>query len=460
MLVHQSCSRNWWTLTPNSAGSYVQGTWKQKASMQAGYEPLYFSSAVLADGRVIVNGGEYNAGGCQNAVWTAKGAIYRPTSDTWTEVLPPAGWSSIGDAQNVVLPNLSFLLADCCSRSIAKLNPSTLTWSAVGTAGKVDVNDEEGWTLLADGSVLTVDSQTMSPTTSHAERFYNSVWHNAGNLTKLNDSFGAQPSFEVGPAVLMPNGKVFATGATGHTAIYTPPTTLTGMGSWAVGPNFPKIGGQQYDIADGPAALLPNGHVLLMANPGLFKTPSHFYEFDGTSLIQVSESPNAPFDSSYYGRMLVLPTGQVLLTDGSSSVEIYTPTGVPQAAWRPTITSFPTSVTRGQAYVLTGHRLNGLSQASVYGDDSSAATNYPLVRITHTDPGTHKTTVTYARTFNHSSMGVAVAAAVGTHVAIPASTPTGAASLEVVVNGIASAKRAITVVAPGNAVAGRADAVD
>jgi hypothetical protein len=62
----------------------------------------------------------------------------------------------------------------------------------------------------------------------------------------------------VGPAVLRPDGSVFATGANacgaGHTAIYN---SFTGV--WTPRPDFPD----SLDIADGPAALEPNGNVLI-----------------------------------------------------------------------------------------------------------------------------------------------------------------------------------------------------
>src|SRR5204863_9226475 len=60
VLVHaeQNDSRNWYKLTPDVNGSYLNGTWTQVASLPAGYAPLYFSSAVLPDGRVIIEGGE------------------------------------------------------------------------------------------------------------------------------------------------------------------------------------------------------------------------------------------------------------------------------------------------------------------------------------------------------------------------------------------------------------------
>ena len=48
--------------------------------------------------------------------------------------------------------------------------------------------------------------------------------------------------------------------------------------------------------------------------PGVFNTPSHFFEFDGTNLTQVADSPNAASFISYQGRMLLLPSGEVLLT--------------------------------------------------------------------------------------------------------------------------------------------------
>src|SRR5262245_43525426 len=51
----------WWRLTPDITGSYRNGTWSPLATMPAGYAPLYYASAVLADGRVVVEGGEYNS---------------------------------------------------------------------------------------------------------------------------------------------------------------------------------------------------------------------------------------------------------------------------------------------------------------------------------------------------------------------------------------------------------------
>ena len=102
----------WYKLTPDINGSYVNGTWSQMASLASNYGPLFFASAVLPDGRLIVEGGEQNFG---QYVWTNMGAIYDPLANVWTSMSPPAGWASIGDASGVVLANGTFMLANCCT---------------------------------------------------------------------------------------------------------------------------------------------------------------------------------------------------------------------------------------------------------------------------------------------------------------------------------------------------------
>jgi len=440
MLQDDGC-QDWWKLTPDQFGSYVNGTWTQLASTPAGYSPLYHSSAVLPDGRVIIEGGEYNF---LNAVWTNLGAIYDPQTNTWTMVNPPTGWSTIGDAQGVVLSNGTFMQANCCTNQAALLNLSNFSWTPTGS-GKFDVNDEEGWTLLPNKKVLTVDAYVFqydaNGTNSEIYDPVTGSWSSAGStIVQLWDSAfhcGGKnhASFEVGPGVLRPDGTVFYTGANrcsaGHTAIYDSHT-----GGWTGGPDFPG----SLDIADGPAALEPNGRVLMMTSPGIFNTPSTFFEWDGLRLTEVSPAPHASDDSSFYGNFLVLPTGQILFTD-FFFVSVYNPPGTYNPAWAPTIQSAPSRVSQGGSYMISGYRFNGMSQAAAYGDDQQAATNYPLVRITNNRTG-H---VFYSRTHDHSSMAVASNDLVSTHFDVPSTQERGPSSLVVVVNGIPSDPVAITV---------------
>jgi hypothetical protein len=186
-----------------------------------------------------------------------------------------------------------------------------------------------------------------------------------------------------------------------------------------VGPNFPNGD----DAGDSYAALLPNGDVLVEGESGTL------YVFDGTNLTP------GPFAG---GSLLVLPTGQILI----GGTELYNPTGSAQASWAPTVTNCPAAVTRGSSYKIAGTQFNGLSQANSFGDEFETATNYPLVRITNQASG-H---VFYARTHDHSSMGVATGSkTVSTTFDVPSNMETGASSLEVVANGIPSIPVSITV---------------
>ena len=445
MLADNGC-QDWWKLTPDQFGSYVNGTWTQLATLPAGYSPLYHSTAVLPDGRVIIEGGEYNF---LVPRWTAQGAIYDPLADTWTSMAPPPFFGgfgpfpqTIGDAQGIVLSDGTYMQSDCCTRDEALLDPATLTWRPTGS-GKFDIHDEEGWTLLPNKKVLTVDAYVFQydPTGTNFETYEpaSGKWTSPGGGTgvQLWDSAAAcggsrASSAEVGPAVLMNDGSVFATGANScgaaHTAIY--------KGSWKAGPDFPDDLG----IADGPAALEPNGKVLMMASPLVFNTPSTFFEWDGSSLSVAPPAPNASNDSSFYGNMLVLPTGQILFTD-FFFVSVYNPAGTYSSAWQPSIQKAPSTVTPGGSYVISGHLFNGMSQGAAYGDDAQSATNYPIVRITNNATG-H---VFYSRTHDHSSMAVAFNGLVSTHFDVPANQETGPSKLEVVANGIPSAPMSINV---------------
>jgi len=442
VLVHDESGNNgtwgnWWTLCPSSTGSYANGTWTQVATMPSGYGPLYFGSAVLPDGRYIAEGGEYNLG---NDAWTTKGAIYDPVANTWTSVTPPSGWASIGDSPSVILNNGTYMQSSCCdtAKQAALLNPSTLTWTATGS-GKFDIYDEEGMTLLPGGNVLDVDAYVFQYNGSGKNwETYNAstgAWTSQGSTpaqywdSAANCGGSGRASYELGPAVLMPNGTVYQTGANscaaGHTGVYTVSTN-----SWTAGPDFPG----SFDIADGPAALEVNGNVLMFATPGIFGTGGQMFEWNGSALSEAPNPPNGPGDSSYYGHMLMLPTGQIMFTDFSNDVELFTSAGSTYTGWNPTILLKSTTLQAGQTYVLNGFKFNGASQNNAYGDDFQDATNYPLVRFTSTTNGN----VYYVRTHDHSTMAVGYNGPTYTHIDIPASLPAGGYDLQVVVNGIAS----------------------
>jgi hypothetical protein len=428
VLVQDADNKDWWTLTPDINGSYINGTWTQVASTSWG--PLYFASQVLIDGRVYVQGGEYNLG---SAVWSTEGAVYDPVQNKWTTINPPSGWTQMGDCGSITLPSGNVMVQDAVNSNIALLNVPGLTWTSPYTSGKADGNDEEGWTLLPNGNVLTVD--TKNGTNSEILNTSTGVWSSAGNLPVVVVDSGSE---EIGPAVLRYDGTVIQFGATAHNAIYD-----TNTGTWSAGPDFPKNGsGAQLDCADAPACLLPNGNVLVATSPGVYNSGTVFFEWNGTQFNSAPSTPNASGDPSYVNTMLMLPTGQVLLSDFSSNVQVYTPTGSANSAWAPTISSSPSTITAGSNYSISGTQFNGLSGCSAYGDDEQNETNYPLVRVVNNSTG-H---VFYCKTYNPSTMAICTGTAtVSTNFLVPGSIETGASTIYVVCNGIASAGVAVTV---------------
>jgi hypothetical protein len=450
-------------LTPDSAGSFVNGTWSQLSSPPAGYAPYAGAQAVLADGRVLFVGGEYNQNQ-YNLPFAPSGltnmsAVYDPVVDSWTMIAPPPGLAYIGDVPSAVLADGSFVFGDKLGRDMWRLDPVTLTWSSLPAVGKADDFAEEGWTVLPDGNLFTID--VGNPL--HAEHYdpLAGQWYSDGSTPDLLSSptktpggltygpaphevvggvsYGPGPTGvyfppgEIGPALLLPDGKVFATGAAAngapaHTAIYTPGPTPADPGTFATGPDFSA----DDDAADSSAALMPPGRVLIAALSG------RFYEYAGGAMSVTGSLPNNGGMTQYF--VLPLPNGQVLVTGGVTGV--YIGSGSADSAWAPTITVAPAIIQRGSTYSLSGTQFNGLSQAAAFGDELNTATNYPLVRITNV-ASRH---VAYARTHGHSTMAVATGSnIVSTSFDVPPGTETGASSLVVVANGIASAPVSVTV---------------
>jgi hypothetical protein len=136
---------------------------------------------------------------------------------------------------------------------------------------------------------------------------------------------------------------------------------------------------------DAPAVLLPNGRVLLAASPAPpcgFPGPTSFFEYDpAANSLSAAPTPSNASGACFTGRVLLLPNGQVLYSNQSSKVTIYTPDGTPDPSWKPVIGGIPAFMALGHHYALTGTQFNGLSQACMYGDDATMATNYPVVRL-------------------------------------------------------------------------------
>ena len=425
-------TNQWWKLTPDNTGSYVNGTWSALAN--GPNSPLYFASAVLRDGRIFVAGGEYNAGVSTDLL---AAEIYNPVTNAWTSITTPAGWTNIGDAPSCVFPDGRIMIGYIMGGQCAIYDPVANTWTAA--ANKLNgSSSEETWTLLPDQTILTADCSGHPATQKYV--IAANQWVSCGNTPV--DLVEAS-SIEIGPALLLPDGRVFAVGATNHTALYTMPPNASQPGTWATGPTFPPpTAGVTLGAKDAPGCLMPNGLVLCLAGPvdnvsGDYLSPTYFFEFNpATNTIAAIANPPTNGGPPYVGRLLLLPTGQVLFANGSTNIQVYTPAGSPDPVWAPTITSVPSSMVPGGTYTLYGRQITGLSQAVSYGDDAQMATNYPIIRVRNNASG-H---VFYCRTSNYSTMGVNTGTVIeNAQFTIPSGAELGACQITVIANGIPSA---------------------
>jgi len=218
----------------------------------------------------------------------------------------------------------------------------------------------------------------------------------------------------------------------GNTAVYD-----TQTGTWHAGPAFPADKRHR----GRPRRARAERKVLMMASPRFGLPPSTFFEWDGQHLTPVQGTPNAPSDSSFFGNMLVLPTGQILLTDFSNDIEIYTPATGP-ATGAPVILAAPATIAAGKSYEIAASASMACRKAAAYGDD--VAGRHELSAGAH-HQSRQLVTLRYSRTHDHSSMAVASGDLVTTHFDVPKNIETGPAKLEVVANGIASEPVAVVV---------------
>ena len=451
-------SNNWWILSPDSSGSYITGNWTQAASMPANFQPLYFPAAVLADGKVLVEGAEINSLGQppKDSNYDSNlGALYDPVANSWTPVNPPNNgngeWSKIGDTGNVVLANGTFMIGnqDSPVTDQALFNEASMSWKLTGT-GYEARNEESGFTLLPNGKVFSADVRVPSSQSAHMYDPATGRWTPTSKApvsftfpTPITTGYGGQGISEMGPAVVLPNGLLFVVGATPNTALYNSATD-----TWQTGPTFPQVDGVQYAGGDNNAVVLNNGNVLLTGTTYPKESgPSHFFIYDGSTIKLLGDSNssgdaisggvNASAASPFGGEMLGLPNGQVLWNSQvGNQIFAYTPdTPVSDSSLAPTVTSVAKELAAGQTYILNGTQLSGLTTGSFEGDERQNSTNYPILQITNSS----NNTVSYARTFDIASFSIAKGAAGSFKFQIPSNIYNGSSSLRVIASGFSSA---------------------
>ena len=184
-----------------------------------------------------------------------------------------------GDDPSILLSGHRILAGNIFNNSTYIYSIDTNSWTQAATKVYNDRSDEEGWANLADGGILTYDLFQSVATNQGYVEVYNptqNAWTAispadgtaSGTLPVLT---GPALGFELGPVMRLQDGRALVIGANQHTALYDP-----ARNSWAPGPDihgtlsnpFGTVRRANFGADDAPAALMPNGHVLLAADAG------------------------------------------------------------------------------------------------------------------------------------------------------------------------------------------------
>jgi hypothetical protein len=402
----------WWKLTPDSHGSYQNGAWTQIASSH--FQRHAAPSAILKDGRFLIAGGD----GVYPGTDHSSVEIYDPVTHAWAPAQDMPG--SLGDAASTMTADGRFYCgsSDFGSSATFFFDPARGAWSSGPAMATIGYAHEKGWTLLQDGTIL--DVFTNGARYDPAQNLWSTTKGSLPTGHEVTDGV------EIGPMSLLYSGQVLQLGASasasqpGHSVIYDPIND-----SWASGPDAPD--GLQW--GDTPAAVLPNGNVLCETSNSDDGggTAGAFWELDTTTNSFVSVP--LPPSGAYFARFLQLPNGQVLLLEGPQ-MDLYTPSGAPQSAWRPTISGV--QVYDMGTFLLSGTQLNGLTTGASFGDDFTMATNYPIAWLTDGSGNVH-----YLRTFGFDQMAPRPSTPGSCQFSVPNdSVPDGTYTVHVSANGV------------------------
>jgi hypothetical protein len=184
-----------------------------------------------------------------------------------------------GDDPSMLISGHRILAGNIFNNSTYLYSIDTDSWTQAATKVYSDRSDEEGWTALSGGGILTYDLfQSVANNQGYAET-YNSTQNAWTAISPVDGTAtGTLPvltspalGFELGPSMRLQDGRALVIGANQHTALYNQATN-----TWAAGPDihgvlrnpFGRVEHANFGADDAPAALMPNGHVLIAADAG------------------------------------------------------------------------------------------------------------------------------------------------------------------------------------------------
>jgi len=369
------------------------------------------------------------------------------------------GWALLSDG---TMLTYDIFKSESAKSGYAEIyNPVTNKWSSLspgdGTAqgllpllSSTGLGSELGPVLhLYDGRMLVIGANGVTSLYTPSTNSWASGPTVMGTLNGTPFQFGADDA----PGAILPNGHVIfaadaaegvsssGTTTTGSAIITGIPSTALLQVGWEVsGTGIPS--GAAIKSVDSLTQITMSVNATASGAPVtlqfgvLFSLPTQLFDFDPVANLISPVSPALPDKTlntipSYVTRMLMLPTGQLLFSDASTQLWIYTPDGAPNPSLQPAFSKVAAG--GGGLFTLSGTQLSGQSAGSSYGDDVETDENYPIIGFTKAG------NVYYARTTNWSYIGVAGGALPQTvDFTLNPAMPAGAYSMIVSAAGISS----------------------
>jgi len=321
-----------------------------------GFDPFCSAHTFLPDGRLFVAGGHIN-----NWVGLPDAAIYNPANNTWTR----QARMNLGRWYPTVtgLPNGDVLVVSGAVDTPNGTNPLPQVWqSATGTwrsltAAQLILPIYPYMFLAPNGSVFNAGPEVIT-------RYLNTngagAWTNVGNRT-----FNAVRDY--GSAAMYEPGKILLVGGS------DPPTnTAEVIDLNATTPTWRAVGSMSAARRSLNAVMLPDGKVLAVGgtrgagfnngSPGMPVLTAEMWD-PATEAWSVMAAGTVP--RLYHSTAVLLPDARVLVAGGNdfTQTEIYSPPYL-FAGTRPSISSAPASVGRGQSFFVGTPDATGINGVS------------------------------------------------------------------------------------------------